>query len=108
MGVDKLKEMDPKNSFPSLEQAAAFFNKVLQAKAAGISLDPKPADDDGDEEYEEATRSRTNIGSMIMMLDRNKNGVVSEDEFTTFMQQQLTDVSHKFPGGLRTMYKLLD
>merc|ERR1712003_385839 len=115
--------MDPKNSLPTLEQAQAYFNKVLSSRAAGVPLDFERPVDDEEEDDEDGSKPRDDESSghsvspdgssvanvMAQAVDKDHDGVVTLKEFKQFeetLRKARPEAMKK--GSMADMHKLMD
>merc|ERR1719379_770702 len=84
-----MKVMNPKSPrYVSLKQAADYFNKVLEARAAGVPLeDERPVDDKDDDDLHDDRMDNfeykaQEINKLADMVDTNQDGKVTLKEFS--------------------------
>merc|ERR1712232_1170017 len=117
--VDKLKYMDPKNSVPTLEQAATYFDKVLEARKLGTPLEEdvaaqrKVREEEEDYDVDPEEKRREDYEAIISTIDSDDDGIISKGEFSVF-QDKLMRLYGDNPGMKKVaaskdeLYKMLD
>merc|ERR1712232_250650 len=117
--VDKLKYMDPKNSLPTLDQAAAYFEKVLEARRTGMPIEDELAkqrkvhEEEEDYELDPEDRRNEEYEAFIASIDSDDDGLISKGEFGVF-QDKLVRLYRDDPAMAKLasskdqLYKMLD
>lgn len=119
--VDKLKIMNKRNPVSaSLSQAAKYFNKVLEARAAGLPLEEDIKKEEQEEDSDDMTarrrdeeRSRTYVKpqhrAIVDTVDRNGDGVISHEETALMFNMIPQDKREGMPQiSPKEMHKAMD
>mmetsp|Transcript_84236 Transcript_84236/g.146279 ORF Transcript_84236/g.146279 Transcript_84236/m.146279 type:complete len:226 (+) Transcript_84236:31-708(+) len=108
--VDKLKIMHPKNPVSaSLSEGAKYFNKVLEARAAGLPLEEDIKKEEEEEVQEEDNTNdrqrdknrfyvKPQYRGIVDAVDRNGDGIVAHHELQQMIDMMPQDTAAQVPN----------